>query len=90
MEKESINNSDELNSRRKLIAGIGILSLLAPLVSAAKAPFIRKKINEFNKPISKKVKMLTQEGILVEVDENFLSAIRQKVSNEELKDWIKK
>lgn len=87
MEKD---NSNELKGRRKLIAGIGLLSLLAPLASAAKVPFIRKKMKETAQPASNKVKMLTQDGKLVEVDEQFLSAIRQKATNDDLKSWIKK
>lgn len=87
MEKE---NSNELKGRRKLIAGIGLMSLLAPLASAAKVPLIRKKMKESDQPASKKVKMLTQDGKLVEVDEQFLSALRQKATNDDLKSWIKK
>jgi hypothetical protein len=90
MEKENSISNNESNSRRKLIAGIGLLSLLAPLASAAKAPFIRKNIQAAATPPPNKVKMLTQDGKLVEVDQNFLSAIRQKASNEEIKSWIKK
>jgi hypothetical protein len=90
MEKENSASNHHLNSRRKLIAGIGLLSLLAPLASAAKAPFIRKNIEAAATPATNKVKMLTQDGKLVEVDQNFLSVIRQKASNEEVKSWIKK
>ena len=90
MEKENSTNSNEFNSRRKLIAGIGLLSLLAPLASAAKATFIRKNIQASTTPAPNKVKMLTQDGRLVEVDEHFLSTIRQKASDEEVKSWIKK
>ena len=90
MEKDNSASNNESNSRRKLIAGIGLLSLLAPLASAAKVPFIRKNIEAAAKPATNKVKMLTQDGILVEVDQNFLSAIRQKASDEEVKSWIKK
>ena len=90
MEKANSTNKNEFNSRRKLITGIGLLSLLAPIASAAKLPFIRKKIKEAEKPVLNKVKFLTQDGKLVEVDQNFLSAIRQKASAEEVKSWIKK
>jgi hypothetical protein len=90
MGKENSTNSNEVNPRRKLIAGIGLLSLLAPIASAAKIPFIRKKIIEAEKPVPSKIKFLTQDGKLVEVDQNFLSAIRQKASAEEVKSWIKK
>lgn len=39
---------------------------------------------------SKTVKMLAQDGNLVEVDVAVLSAQRRKVSNTELQNWIKK
>jgi hypothetical protein len=90
MEKENSASSNESNSRRKLIAGIGLLSLLAPLVSVAKIRFPRKKIQAPAAPAPNKVKMLTQDGKLVEVDENFLSVVKQKASDEEVKSWIKK
>jgi hypothetical protein len=90
MEKDNSASNNESNSRRKLIAGIGLLSLLAPLASAAKVPFIRKKFKETTKPAPNKVKMLTQDGKLVEVDERFLSTVRQNVTNDDLKSWIKK
>jgi len=90
MEKETNINRNELNSRRKLIAGIGILSLLGPLASAAKVPFISKKIKESATPVPNKVKMLTQDGKLVVVDVKFLSAIKQKATDDEVKSWIKK
>jgi hypothetical protein len=90
MEKEISTNNNDLNGRRKLIASVGLLSLLAPLASAAKVPFIRKKMEASAKLAPNKVKMLTQDGRLVEVDENFLSAIRQKASDEDVKSWIKK
>lgn len=36
------------------------------------------------------VKMLTQDGQLVEVDKSLLSAGSKKISNTELRDWVKK
>ncbi len=90
MEKDNSASNNESNSRRKLIAGIGLLSLLAPLASAAKAPFIRRNIQAAATQATNKVKMLTQDGRLVEVDEHLLSTIRQKASDEEVKSWIKK
>jgi hypothetical protein len=35
------------------------------------------------------VKMLTQDGRLVEIDKKLLPASRKKVSNEELQKWVK-
>jgi len=36
------------------------------------------------------VKMFSQEGTLVEIDKKFLVSSGNKISNEELKKWIKK
>jgi len=36
------------------------------------------------------VKMLTQDGVLVEVDERRLPSNRKKISNAELKKWVRK
>ena len=36
------------------------------------------------------IKMLTQDGKLVEIDQELLMTSRKKVSNEELQQWIKK
>ncbi|MFA5245315.1 MAG: hypothetical protein WC380_08435 [Pedobacter sp.] len=36
------------------------------------------------------IKMLTQDGKLVEIDKELLMTSRKKVSNEELQQWIKK
>ena len=35
------------------------------------------------------VKMLTQDGQLVEVDAKLLAASRKKISDKELQDWVK-
>lgn len=36
------------------------------------------------------VKMLTQDGQLVEIDKTLLAATGKKISNEDLQQWIKK
>jgi hypothetical protein len=36
------------------------------------------------------VKMLTQDGSLVEIDKKLLASSGKKISNEELQQWIKK
>ncbi len=67
-------------SRRKFISwGVASAAVLAAF--------------KFIKPAAKKtetVKMLTQEGKLVEVDIAALSASRKKISDTELQNWIKK
>jgi hypothetical protein len=68
-------------SRKKfLLWGAAILSSLTlfKFISANK-----KKPNET-------VKMLTQNGKLVEIDKKLLASSGTKISNEELQNWIKK
>jgi hypothetical protein len=39
---------------------------------------------------SNTIKMLTQDGKLVEIDKTLLASSGKKISNEELQQWIKK
>lgn len=79
-----------MKSRRKLLAGIGLLSLLSifkfgllgrsrNVVSCAPAPEEKKTM-----------KVLTQDGQLVEVDISRISSKAPKLSNKELQEWVKK
>lgn len=64
-------------SRKKFIlTGVGTLAFFGSL----KLFFGKKK----NKP----VKMLTQDGRLVEVDPELIKKLGKKVSNEEIHHWI--
>jgi hypothetical protein len=80
---------NKINTRRKLIAGLGVLSLLPIL----KFMFFEKKNNviscapEMNNTT---MKMLTQDGRLVEVDISKIKGAKQKISNKQLQDWVKK
>lgn len=71
----------KVQTRKKFIGlGIGSAALLAcsRFFSSAKT----KK--------TQTVKMLTQEGKLVEVDIERLSVRREKIDDEQLKTWVKK
>ena len=76
----------KISTRKKfLLWGATILSSLTVLNFL---PGNKKKINE---PGIKTVKMLTQDGKLVEVDaEKFLCGKRKKISDEQLKTWVNK
>jgi hypothetical protein len=85
-ETESIQ--PELKTRRKLLAGIGLLSFFpfiklfskkTPVISCAPPP--EKK---------ETMKVLSRDGHLVEVDVSRIKRIQGKISNEELQNWIKK
>ncbi len=79
-----------MKSRRKLLAGIGLLSLL----SIFKFGLLGKSKNVIScapPPEEKKtMKVLTQDGQLVEVDISRIAARAPKVSNKELQEWVKK
>ena len=76
------------NSRRKLIKGMGLLSLI-PLF---KFPFFRKKLDVISCAPEKTgtMRLLTEDGRLVEVDISKISSNKQKASTKEVMGWIKK
>ena len=67
-------------TRRKLVSWVGILSLFA-FAGAAFRPWKNKPPHT--------VKMLTQDGKLVEVDARLLASGKKKISDKELQDWVK-
>jgi len=68
-------------TRRKLIGWLGVFSMFT-MVGAAINPWKNKK--------PKMVKMLTQDGKLVEVDASLLASNSKKVSSKELQNWVKR
>jgi hypothetical protein len=85
------NTPKNAPSRRKFVSRIGALSLLAAVAAAIKLPFSSGKHAIACKPgsMTKKIKMLTQDGSLVEIDESLISPNRKKISDTELQHWIK-
>jgi hypothetical protein len=67
-------------SRRKLVGWLGILSVF----TMAGAAFRPSK-----KRAPKTVKMLTQDGLLVEIDASLLAVNKRKISVKELQNWVK-
>ncbi len=76
-----MNNDNRLQSRKKFI-GVGIST--AALFTAFRF-FLPKKKKKTNT-----VKMLSQNGELVEVDIAALPTGKKKITNDELQNWIKK
>jgi len=74
-------------SRRKLIAGLGVLSLL-PIAKLATS--FKKKEVIACAPEVKTVKFLTQDGTLVEVDVSKINGGKEKISNQQLQSWVNK
>ena len=76
-----MQQEDHKVSRRKLVGWLGVVSLFAMIGGAFRQSKNRK---------SKTVKMLTQDGRLVEVDATLLAANTKKISDKELQNWVKK
>jgi len=73
--------------RRKLILSVATLGLF-PL--AKLALFSKKKDVISCAPETKKIKMLSQDGNLVEVELSKITGAKEKISNEQLQSWVKK
>ena len=80
----------KIKSRRKWLAGIGLLSLF---------PFFRSSIFSKKSPViscappdekKETIKVLSQDGRLMEVDISKISQTKVKISDQELKNWIKR
>jgi len=89
MKEELEQISQDAGRKRIVLLGVGLLSALSFLtfglfkrrtdVIACAPPETRQT-----------VKMLTQDGTLVEVDITHLGSEKQKISNTELQEWIKR
>jgi hypothetical protein len=79
---------NKTNTRRKLIAGLGVLGLLPILkfMSFGKKNNVISCAPEINNTT---MKMLTQDGRLVEVDISKIKGTKEKISNKQLQDWVK-
>ena len=78
-------DNNHIPSRKNfMLRGLGLAAMLV----AAAIPFVPKKKKE--EKAKKTVKMLTQDGQLVEVDEALLTGQRQKITNAGLKKWVNK
>ena len=80
---------DPVKNRRKLLAGLGIFSIFSFLkIFGVRKPPETIACSPGNSKESKK--FLSQDGQLVEVDISRIRMMQKKISNEELKGWIKK
>lgn len=83
-------SSTDWESRRHLLAALGALSLFSLL----KLPFRRSRPKTIScgpsaKPAETK-KLLGQDGRLVEVDASRITMLKRKITDQELKDWVKR
>jgi hypothetical protein len=81
--------SDNVKSRRKLLAGLGIFSIFSflKIFGIRKAP---ETIACSPSNPKETKKFLSEDGQLVEVDVSRFKVLQEKISNEELQGWIKK
>lgn len=76
-----MENEKDKSSRKKFVLwGIGVLSSLTVL----------KFLPSATKKKKDTVKMLTQDGRLVEVDRDMITKSKGKITDAELKAWVKK
>ncbi|MEO7529922.1 MAG: hypothetical protein ABIS69_00880 [Sediminibacterium sp.] len=86
-----INNTDQQALRRKVLrwSGLGSLVLLAGFNFRKLFSFSKKTEIIACAPEQKTIKMLTQDGRLVEINAStMISAERKKISDDQLKAWV--
>jgi hypothetical protein len=79
-------------ARRRFLAGIGVLSAVAFVAAAIRLPGTLKRniIACMPEKRTRKVKMLAEDGTLVEIDGDLIKSGGAKVSDAELQHWIKR
>jgi hypothetical protein len=77
------------SSRRKFVRGLGIFAAFATLASTTGWSFFGKRFKNA-KGKSNVVKMLTEDGRLVEVDRSLITSMQKKATNADVQHWIKK
>jgi hypothetical protein len=76
-----MTQSNTNTTRKKvLLWGAAVISSLT----------VFKFFDRFKSEKKDTVKMLTQDGKLVEIDKNLLAQSGKKISNKELQNWVKK
>jgi hypothetical protein len=79
-----MEQSQQTNSRKKILLWGAILAAL-PLLKFF--PRLKEKKDDSRNEM---IKMFSQDGKLVEIDKKLFVSSGNKITNEELKKWIKK
>ena len=87
--KEIESGSGDLKTRRKLLAGIGLLSLF-PLWKTGLFGKKKSVISCAPPEVKETMKVLSQDGQLVEVDMSKIKSFQGKISMEDLQKWVKR
>jgi hypothetical protein len=92
MLQNELHTPDGNSDRRKFIYGFGVLSFFGVLTAATGLRFHSRPDPIACTPDhgTKMIKMLTQEGKLVEIDAALLTASNEKITDKELQNWIHK
>ena len=86
---KDITGSDGVKTRKSVLTGLGILSFFSilRLFPIRKAP---EKIACGPSNPKETMKLLSQDGQLVEVDVTRIKSLQKKISDQELQNWITK
>jgi len=83
-----VHEKDGGAGRRKVLAGIGILVLIALRVKSLPA---KKRIVACAPPSEKKtIRVLSQDGRLMEIDAANGQRTSKKISDTELQEWVRR
>jgi hypothetical protein len=87
--KDSSHAQDSGKSRRRLLAGLGIISFFSFLNFFKSGK--KSEVIECSPPAPGETKkLLAQDGQLVEVDLSKIRILQKKISDQELQQWIKR
>jgi hypothetical protein len=79
---------DRSAGRRKLLAAIGVLTLIAMRIKGLP---VRKQVVACAPSIDKKtIRVLSQDGKLMEIDKGDARATGKKISDVELQEWVRR
>ncbi len=87
--KKIETSKPEMKTRRKLLAGISLLSIISLVQPIGKFRNKKKMIACAPPEEKKTIKVLSQDGKLVEVDMSKAKSLG-KISDQQLREWIKK
>jgi len=82
-------DSHKATTRRKLLGWIGLLSAL-PLLKLGLLSKRKAVIDCAPAPDKTTIKVLSQDGQLMEVDVSKISIVEKGVSDQELQTWVRK
>lgn len=80
-----MQNSQKLTSRKKFL--LWTTTALSSITALKFLPGMNKKKD---KPETNTIKMLTQDGRLVEINKDLVIHSAKKISDKELQEWVKK